>query len=574
MTAKVSRVEQIKEKSKNLRGELSAQLANQLPYIDKDNIQILKFHGIYQQDDRDVRKLKGKEKEYSFMVRSRIAGGGLTASQYLAHDRISDTFGNGTLRLTTRQTIQLHGVIKGDLRSTLQSLNDQMITAIGACGDIVRNIMCCPAPSSDASHKQIMEFTRQLSDHLLPRSRAYHEIWIDGEKQLSTHETDPEHEPLYGKNYLPRKFKIGVAWPWDNCVDVFTHDIGLIAVPNDQGEITGFTIVVGGGMGMNHKKIETFPRLADPLAYVPLEKANELVTEIVAIQRDHGDRENRKHARFKYLVDEWGIPKLRAELERRLDHALDLPGEIGNMTPNLHLGWNSQADDLWCVGLSVQNGRIADTQNTQLRSGLREIIARYRTGVRLTPNQDIILTDIRDSDRAGIEKLIRKHHIPHADTLTSVRKYSMACPALPTCGLAVAEAERVFPDVIREFERQLDDLGLDQEDLSIRMTGCPNGCARPYVADIGIVGHSLNKYDIFIGGDISGRRLNRRYKNLVEIDQLVPSVLPVLERYRDNKMDGEKFSDFMARSGLIEEITESAYTDSTKNAASENKVEA
>ncbi len=574
MTAKVSRVEQIKEKSKNLRGELSAQLANQLPYIDKDNIQILKFHGIYQQDDRDVRKLKGKEKEYSFMVRSRIAGGGLTASQYLAHDRISDTFGNGTLRLTTRQTIQLHGVIKGDLRSTLQSLNDQMITAIGACGDIVRNIMCCPAPSSDASHKQIMEFTRQLSDHLLPRSRAYHEIWIDGEKQLSTHETDPEHEPLYGKNYLPRKFKIGVAWPWDNCVDVFTHDIGLIAVPNDQGEITGFTIVVGGGMGMNHKKIETFPRLADPLAYVPLEKANELVTEIVAIQRDHGDRENRKHARFKYLVDEWGIPKLRAELERRLDHALDLPGEIGNMTPNLHLGWNSQADDLWCVGLSVQNGRIADTQNTQLRSGLREIIARYRTGVRLTPNQDIILTDIRDSDRAGIEKLIRKHHIPHADTLTSVRKYSMACPALPTCGLAVAEAERVFPDVIREFERQLDDLGLDQEDLSIRMTGCPNGCARPYVADIGIVGHSLNKYDIFIGGDISGRRLNRRYKNLVEIDQLVPSVLPVLERYRDNKMDGEKFSDFMARSGLIEEITESAYTNSTKNAASENKVEA
>ena len=574
MTIKVSRVEQLKESSRNLRGELTAQLDNQLPYIDKDNIQILKFHGIYQQDDRDVRKQKGKDKEYSFMVRSRIAGGELTASQYLAHDRISDTFANGTLRLTTRQTIQLHGVIKGDLRPTLQSLNDQMITAIGACGDIVRNIMCCPAPSSDASQKQIMEFTRQLSDHLLPRSRAYHEIWIDGEKQLSTHETDPEHEPLYGKNYLPRKFKIGIAWPGDNCVDVFTHDIGLIAVPDERGELAGFTFVVGGGMGMNHKKKETFPRLADPLAYVPLAKTKDVVTAIVAIQRDYGDRENRKHARFKYLVNEWGIPKLRAELERRLDYALDPPGEIGDMTPNLHLGWNHQADGLWYLGLSVQNGRIADTPEVQLRSGLREIIGRYQTGVRLTPNQDILLTDIRESDRPEIEELIREHHIPHAATLSAVRKYSMACPALPTCGLALAEAERVFPDLIREFERKLDGLGLEHEDISIRMTGCPNGCVRPYVADIGIVGHSLNKYDIFIGGDISGRRLNRRYKKLVELDELVPAVQPLLEHYRNNRFNDEKFSDFMARTGAIEEFTESADTDPTQKAASESEVEA
>ena len=555
MTAKVSRVEQIKENSRNLRGDLSAQLDNQLPHIDKDNIQILKSHGIYQQDDRDIRKQKGMDKEYSFMVRSRIAGGGLFASQYLAHDKISDTYGNSTLRLTTRQTIQLHGVIKGDLRKALSNLNDQMITAIGACGDIVRNIMCCPAPATDTAHQQIMELTRQLSDHLLPRSRAYHEIWIDGEKQISTHEVDPEHEPLYGKNYLPRKFKIGVAWPGDNCVDVFTHDIGLIAVPDSLDRLAGFTVVAGGGMGMNHKKKETFPRLADPLAYVPLEKTRDVVTAIVAIQRDYGDRENRKHARFKYLVDEWGISKLCEELERRLGYTLDPPGEIDEMRPNLHLGWNRQSDDLWYLGLSVQNGRIADTPDVQMKTGLREIIKAYQTGVRLTPNQDILLTHIREADRHGIEEIIKKRNIPHAGTLTAVRKYSMACPALPTCGLAITEAERVFPDVIRKFEKELDDLGLGREEISIRMTGCPNGCSRPYVADIGIVGHSLNKYDIFIGGDIAGRRLNRLYKDLVELDQLVPAVQPLLKHFGENRINGELFSDFMARTNAFEEFT-------------------
>ena len=556
MTKKISKVERIKEESENLRGDLAGQLRNGHPNFDKNAIQILKFHGMYQQDDRDVRRIRGRDKEWSFMIRSRIPGGGLTAGQYLAHDLLADTYANGTLRLTTRQTIQLHGVIKGDLASTLRQLHDEMVIAIGACGDIVRNVMCCPAPAGSRTDHVIQEYAKELSDHLLPRSRAYYEIWIDGEKAGASRHDDPEHEPLYGKNYLPRKFKIGIAWPGDNCVDVFTHDIGLVATLDDHDDLKGFTVLVGGGMGMNHKKKETFPRLADPLAWVPREQIIDVVTHIVAIQRDYGDRENRKHARFKYLIDEWGIPKFRKELEDRLGYRLAPPRELGDMRPELHLGWNRQSDGRWYLGLSVENGRIKDTPEIRLKTGLREIVSRFGTDIRLTPNQDILLTNIAQEDRPAIEAMIREHNIPHDHTLSNARMFSMACPALPTCGLAVAESERVFPDIIRELEHTLEELDLEKEIITFRMTGCPNGCARPYVADIGFVGHSMDKYDIFIGGDPAGRRLNRLYRELVPLEELVETVKPLLARYQKEKHNGESFGDFSARVNLIDEPTQ------------------
>ncbi len=556
MTKKSSKVELIKEESGNLRGDLATQLHNGQNYFDKNAIQILKFHGIYQQDDRDLRRIKGRDKEWSFMIRSRIPGGGLTATQYLAHDRLADTYANGTIRLTTRQTIQFHGVVRGDLSSTLRELHDEMIIALGACGDIVRNVMCCPAPAGSRTDHVIQEYAQKLSDHLLPRSKAYYEIWIDGEKAGSSQQNDPEHEPLYGKNYLPRKFKIGIAWPGDNCVDVFTHDIGLVATINDHDELQGFTILVGGGMGMNHKKKETFPRLADPLAWVPHEEVIDVVTHIVAIQRDYGDRENRKHARFKYLIDEWGIPKFKKELEDRLGYRLAPPLDLGDMRPELHLGWNRQADGRWYLGISVENGRIKDTPEIRLKTGLREIIRRFGTDVRLTPNQDILLTNISEEDQHAIEQMIREHNIPHDYTLSNARRYSMACPALPTCGLAVAESERVFPGIIRELEQVLEELGLDKEVITFRMTGCPNGCARPYVADIGFVGHSMNKYDIFIGGDPAGRRLNSLYRGLVPLEELVETVKTLLVQYQNERYEGEKFGDYVARVNLVDETNQ------------------
>ena len=549
MSEKLSKVEKIKESSLNLRGTLADELKSGTPFIGKDNTNILKFHGIYQQDDRDVRKIKGRDKEYSFMIRSRIAGGGLSAQQYIVHDDLADNYGNGTLRLTTRQTFQLHGVIKHDLRKTLQELYDALIVSIGACGDIVRNINCCPAPGHNELDHQIRAFASELSEKLLPESRAYHEIWLDGEKVISTQE-EVEHEPLYGKRYLPRKFKIGVAWPGDNCIDVLTHDIGLIASLDHKNNLTGYTIVVGGGMGMNHKKEDTFPRLADPLAYVPADQALDVVKEIVGIQRDHGNRENRKIARFKYLIHNWGVDKFREELEDRLGYKLAPPEDISDLKPELHLGWQKQSDGRWFVGLSVENGRIKDTNEYKLKTGLRDIIETYRPDIRLTASQDILLTNIPDEQKPAIDALIHQYGIPHEETLSNARKYSMACPAMPTCGLAIAESERVFPDVIKELENVLHDLGLDDEVLSFRMTGCPNGCARPYVADIGFVGRSLDSYTVFVGGGPEGTRLNQKYRDLVPLNQLVETVTPLLVQFKNERLNGEAFSDFISRVGV------------------------
>ncbi len=535
-----------------MRGPLADEMKNDEPFIGKEAIQIIKFHGSYQQDDRDLRK--GRDRHWMFMIRGRIPGGRITADQYLAIDSLADRYGDQTIRATTRQTFQLYGIIKKELKSTLQDLNRAMITTVGACGDIVRNVMATPVPDIDGRQAQVQAFADRLSDELLPATNAYHEIFLDGEKIYSGEEEVNVGEPLYGKNYLPRKFKIAVALPGDNSVDLYTQDIGLVALFDDDKIIKGFNVVIGGGMGMHHKKPQTFPRLGDHLGYVTADKVEDVVKEIVAIQRDYGERKNRKVARMKYLVDNWGVDKFKNELESRLGYQLEPFQDLPKFKLNLYLGWHQQSDGNWFLGLSIENGRIKDDEDRQLKTGLRKTMEVFKPEVRFTPNHNLLLTNIREEDKAGVEELLRSYGVVWGEEYSNLLKLSMACPALPTCGLAITESERVFPEVIRNLEKVINGLGLENENLSVRMTGCPNGCARPYVADIGFVGQSLNKYSIFIGGDPSGTRLNTLYKELVPLEELVDEVTPLLQYYKENRIEDESFGDFYERTGIGQEL--------------------
>jgi len=540
-----SRLEKIKEKSDYLRGDIAEELENDSSHFSKSGLQLLKFHGTYQQDDRDIRD--GRDRHYMFMIRIRLPGGKMTADQYLVHDEIADKYANGALRVTTRQTFQFHGVLKGDLKNTIKEINDTLVTTLGACGDIVRNVMNNPAPDEDGKQKKIQEYANSLSELLLPETKAYHELWLDGEKVYSGREEVENGESLYGDAYLPRKFKIGITKPGDNSIDIYTQDIGLVALFDDENEIEGFDVIVGGGMGMNHRKPETFPRLGDHLGYIPKEKLVPLVTNIIEIQRDHGNRANRKQARMKYLIHDWGLDRFKDEVEKRTGFELEPFKELPKFELDLYLGWHKQSNNKWYLGLSIENGRIKDDGDWQLKTGLRETIRKYRPNVRLTPNHNILLTDIDESDKDAIEQELKDHGIVLSEDQSNIIKYSMACPALPTCGLAITESERVLPDVIRELDEVIHELGLDDEKITVRMTGCPNGCSRPYVADIAFVGRSLNKYSVFIGGDPAGTRLNKRYRDLVELENLVETVQPLLEHYASNREEDESFGDYWNR---------------------------
>ncbi|ARA94318.1 MAG: NADPH-dependent assimilatory sulfite reductase hemoprotein subunit [Bacteroidetes bacterium] len=538
-------LETIKVESRALRGRLAEDLAADTDAFDEAGKQLLKFHGVYQQDDRD-RRADGRH--YMFMVRSRIPGGTLTAEQYLAHDAIADAYANGTLRITTRQGIQFHGILKGDLKPAIRAINDALVTTLAACGDVVRNVMCCPLHTADPVRREVQAVTARLAEAVLPRTRAYHEIWLNGEKVYSN-EPEPEPDPLYGPAYLPRKFKIGVAPPGDNCVDIYTQDVGLLAVA-EEGRLLGFNVLVGGGLGMTHKRPETFPRLADALAFVPTDEVIPVVRAIIEVQRDHGDRTNRRHARMKYLIHDWGLDRFRKAVEQRLGASLAPPRQTPPLALDLHLGWQDQGDGRWTFGLSVENGRIKDEGTRRLKSGLRHLVETLRPGVHLTPNHDVLLTDIDEAHRSTVEAILEAYGIPHPDALSHARRLSMACPAMPTCGLAIAESERVMPSVIDALEAELDALGLADEEITVRMTGCPNGCARPYVADIGFVGRSLNRYTLFLGGRADGTRLNEPFEDLVPLEDLVPTIRPLLVYYRDERAPGESFGDFCHRVGM------------------------
>jgi sulfite reductase (ferredoxin) len=545
----LSAVEKVKEESRGLRGDLSAQLAADTSHFSDTGAQLLKFHGTYQQEDRDQRRqLRGTDAEpaHQFMVRCKIPGGVLSGAQYLAIDELADRYGNGTLRVTTRQGNQFHGVLKGNLKATIRAVNDALVTTLGACGDVVRNVVSCPAPVAGGLREQVLSVTRQLSDHLLPRTRAYHEIWLDGEQVAGG---PPESEPLYGTRYLPRKFKVAFAFPDDNCCDVHSNDLGFLVVA-EGGRLVGFNVLVGGGLGRTHGKEDTYPRLADELGFATTGEVIEVAEAVVKVQRDYGNRSERRHARLKYLLDAQGLDWFREQVEHCLGRPLAPPAPVEVSDIEDHLGWHAQGNKRSFLGVFIENGRIRDGADRRLRTGLRRVVETIGCGVRFTPQQNLLLTDIPDRQVGLVERILADHGIAPRGTLLPVRRWSMACPALPTCGLALAEAERVLPSVITELERELEALGLADTPLTVRMTGCPNGCARPYTADLAFVGRSLHKYAVFVGGSMLGTRLATLYADLVPRDRLVASVRPLFERFRDERFNGERFGDFCDRVGV------------------------
>lgn len=544
--AKVN-VEQIKAESLGLRGTLGQEVGNPERYFTEAAEKLLKFHGIYQQEDRDARKRDRSQDHHSFMVRTKLPGGKLTAEQYIVHDDIATHYANGTLRITTRQDFQFHGILKGDMSQSLRELNAVLVTSLGACGDIVRNVMACPAPTADPERRTVQDFAERLSTHLFPRTRAYHQIWLDGEQLIDDSEID---DPIYGRTYLPRKFKIALAYAGDNCVDVYTNDVGLVALFGDGGELLGFNLLAGGGMGMTHQNDSTYARLADEVAFITPDQVLEAVTAVVTIHRDFGDRQNRKHARLKYILADYGVDWFRDELQRRVSFPLGELRPVPAFEAPDHLGWNDAGDGTFYLGIPVENGRVVDRGAYRLRTGLRAIIEQFRLSVRLTASQDLLLTGIAPADRDAIDALIAHYGIRTIADISPTRRAAMACPALPTCGLAITEAERVFPQVISELEDALDEIGIGGEGIVTRMTGCPNGCARPYVAEIAFVGRSLDKYSVFLGGSAVGTRLARPFLDLVSIRDLVPSLRPVLTFYRDEHYEGEPFGDFVHRVGF------------------------
>ncbi|HEX5269524.1 MAG TPA: NADPH-dependent assimilatory sulfite reductase hemoprotein subunit [Gemmataceae bacterium] len=551
--AKPSAVEGIKESSRQLRGTIALELARDTDHFVEADKQLLKFHGTYQQEDRDARKSRRKDgvgKHFMFMVRCKIPGGRITADQYLALDDLASRCGNGTLRFTSRQGIQFHGVVKSHLKETIAGINACLLSTLGACGDVERNVMACPAPHRhDAAHDQLQETATLLAAHLAPRSRAYHEIWLNGRPISETETTPHDIEPLYGKVYLPRKFKTGLALPEDNCIDIYGQDLGLLGIVED-GRIVGYNVLVGGSMGMTHGNANTFPALAKPVCYVPAGSVVMAAEAVVRLFRDHGNRSDRKRARLKYVIHDWGVEKFREVLSGYLGGApLALPKPVEVSGYDLHHGWHDQGDGKWFYGLHVENGRVKDEGSLRLRSGLRAIVERFRPGIRLTPMQDILLSDLDEKDRPELEKLLREHGIRLSEEVSPVRRYSMACPAIPTCGLAISEAERALPGIIDELEVELKRLGLGNETISTRMTGCPNGCVRPYQSDIGLVGRSGDKYTLFVGGHVLGHRMNFALKDLLPRAEVVPTLVPVLERFKADRQDGEGFGDYCQRLG-------------------------
>lgn len=551
---KLSPVEGIKSESRFLRGTILEDLQNDSDEFAKSNTQLLKFHGTYQQDDRDSRNKGGEGKSgkaYSMMVRSRVPGGRLTPAQMIAHLDLCDEVGNATLKCTTRQALQLHAIPKHDLRKTLHRINEVQLSTLAACGDVNRNVMCCPAPLSDAVHVEMRRLTEALKDHLAPRTSAYYELWVrdddTGEETLAGG-GKPDEEPIYGPTYLPRKFKVAVCLPEDNCVDIYTNDLGFLAVVRD-GKVIGYNVLVGGGMGTTPSAKKTFPALAKRMAFTDPQSACAVAEAVVKVQRDFGNREDRKVARLKYLIADKGIEWFRGKVEEYYGQKLDDCTEDDVHGVDDHLGWYEQGDGKWFYGMYIENGRLYDSAERGWKLAIREICAELSPGLVLTPQQSILFTDIAAENRPQLEAIIRKHGLPLSKDVSNVRRWSMSCVALPTCGLAVTESERVMPSLLDDLERELARLGLQSESLTVRMTGCPNGCARPYNADIGLVGKTKGKYTVFLGGDLLGRRLATIYKDMVPLEDLLGCLSPIFVAFKQHRHEAERFGDFCDRTG-------------------------
>jgi sulfite reductase (ferredoxin) len=570
---KPSKVEAIKLASEYLKTFVADELKNGSTHFTEDAATVLKFHGSYQQDDRDLRKQlkkEGKDAAHQFMVRVRIVGGKLSAPQFLACDHLAQTVGNGSLRITTRQEFQLYGVLKHDLQTTMRQINEALLSTLAACGDVERNVLCCPAPLYDSIRDDLNADALAWAAHCAPRSSTYWEIWLDGEKieslppdatiEVPTPGDDPV-EPIYGKTYLPRKFKTAFALPEDNCTDIHANDLGFLGVVVD-GRLAGYNVLAGGGLGTTPSAQKTFPFLAQPLCFVDRGDVKKIGEAVLKVYRDCGNRSDRKRARLKYIIHDWGMPAFRAKVEEYLGHSLADPRPITVTGVDDHLGWHPQGNGKLFLGIPVENGRIKDDGDLRLASGLRAFFQRYKTPARLTCQQSILLEDIEPSRRGEIERWLAEYGIASVEQISTVRRWSMACPALPTCGLAVTEAERALPGILDQLEVELSRLGLEKERFTVRMTGCPNGCARPYNSDVGLVGRSAHinedgtpgpgTYTIFLGGRTVGDRLNTEFKDYVPYDQVVAELVPIFVRFKAERNDGESFGDFCDRVGALE----------------------
>lgn len=549
---KLSAVEEFKQASNHLLGPIPEELVDENDFFGKASIQLLKHHGTYQQDNRDSRKQSGKS--YSFMVRTAIPGGKLTSAQMLAELDLCDEVGNTTLRITTRQGLQLHGVLKSDLKETIRRINDTQLTTLAACGDVERNVMCSPCPyKGDPVYDQMQELSDKLAKHLQPRTRAYHELWLTdnetGEKQLAGGGSNGHTiEPIYGPTYLPRKFKTGIGLPGDNSADIYSQDLGLLAIC-EEWNIVGYNMLVGGGFGTTPSAKKTFAAIAQPMCFVTPTQAVEVAEAIVKVQRDFGNRADRKVARLKYLIHNWGIDKFKQKVEEYYGAELPAPRPVHVNAHNDGMGWHAQGDGKYFYGLNVENGRIKDEGLYRLKAALREICGKLAPPLRLTPHQGLIFCDLEAGDRGKIEKILREHCVPLTEETSEARRWSMACPALPTCGLAITESERALPGMMDQLDQALKELGLEDEVFTTRMTGCPNGCARPYNSDIGLVGKSKDKYTILLGGRVQGDRLNSVYKDQVPTAEVVPTLTSVFRHFKDARQEGESFGDFCHRQG-------------------------
>jgi sulfite reductase (ferredoxin) len=554
--AKPSAVEVAKSASDYLRGDIAQELVDGAAGFGKASVQLLKNHGTYQQDDRETRKARDgakSERQISFMIRTVVPGGKLSAAQLLAAIDMGDEIGNGTIRLTTRQSIQHHGVVKGDLKSFMQRVHANHLTTLAACGDVERNIMCCPAPHhGDSIRLEMQAKLDELARHLAPRTRAYYEIWLTdpdtGEQQRVA--GGPEViEPIYGPTYLPRKFKTAFALPEDNCVDIYANDLGFLTV-HEQGRILGYNVLAGGGMGVTPSAAKTFPALAKRLGFVPPEDVLAIAEAIVKVQRDFGNRSDRKVARLKYTIHTMGLDAFRAKVEEYFGKPLAPchPADVHAFDD--HIGWHEQGDGRFFYGFNVENGRIHDTGDFRLKTALRRILRDVEPGVRITAHQSLLFTDLAVTDRERIADILHAHGVKTSEEISTLRRWSMACVALPTCGLAVAESERVLPGLIDALEPEVAKLGLAHDAFTLRMTGCPNACARPYNSDIGIVGRTAGKYTIFLGGRLLGDRLNVQYKDVVPFEELAREITAVLACYKAERRAAETLGDFCHRKGV------------------------
>ncbi len=555
---KLAANEGIKVRSNYLRGTIAEGLADlSTGSMSEDDQQLLKFHGTYQQDDRDLRPNRRKhklEKAYSFMIRIRVPGGVATPRQWLETDRMATQFANGTIKLTTRQAFQFHGIIKSNLKRTMAEINQAAMDTIAACGDVNRNVMCNPNPYLSEVHGEVLEAARKISDHLTPRTRAYHEIWLDGEKVQTSEE---EVEPIYGKTYLPRKFKITIAVPPSNDVDIYANDLSFIAIA-EECKLVGFNVAVGGGMGMTHGAEATYPRLADVIGFCTVDQVVDVSEKVVMVQRDYGDRTERKHARLKYTIEDRGVDWFKAELNKYLGYDLEPVRPFVFEDNGDRYGWVEDSRGKFHLTLFIQGGRVLDTADYPLRTGLREIAKIHDGDFRLTANQNLIIADISPEKRPEIEKLLEQYGIKDSHLKSALRLNSLACVALPTCGLALAEAERYLPELLTELEETIEAAGLRHDAITIRMTGCPNGCARPYISEIGFVGRGPGRYNVYLGGGFHGQRLSKLFREDVQAEELKPLLAPIIERYGKERNDGERFGDFCIRAGYVAETKQGA----------------